>query len=87
MAKGNDGNLLQHWVEADSAARLHRIVKQEPLHIALTHGMAPFERFEPRKPGASGFRRLDAWLATARSARLSEDAPVVAAVVPCVQGL
>jgi hypothetical protein len=78
MAKGNDGNLLQHWVEADLAARLHSFEKEEPLHIAVTHGMAPYEPFEQRKPGSSGFKKLDAWMAAARSARQSHAAPVVA---------
>jgi len=78
MAKGNDGNLLQHWVEADLAARLHGMAKDASFHVALTHGMAPFDSFEPRKFGTSGFGRLDAVLATARSARLPEGVPAVA---------
>ena len=41
MAKGNDGNLLQHCVEAELAIA---IAGEGPLHVVLTHGMAPFEK-------------------------------------------
>ena len=45
MAKGNDGNFLQHSVEVAAAKRL---AAENPcaLHIAITHGMAPFECLE-----------------------------------------
>ena len=45
MAKGNDGNFLQHSVEVAVAERL-RAENPAGLHIALTHGMKPFEKFE-----------------------------------------
>ena len=41
MAKGNDGNYLQHSVEIEVAFRLARKDPDGRLHIALTHGMAP----------------------------------------------
>jgi hypothetical protein len=66
MAAGNDGNLLQHWVEADLAARLLGADTRRPLHVVLTHGMSPFEKFKERK---TGFKRLDGWLAVAELAR------------------
>jgi len=47
MAKGNNGNLLQHAVEAELAVRLSRDAKT-PLQVLFTHAMAPFEHFEPR---------------------------------------
>ena len=47
MAKGNDGNYLQHSTEVEAAIRLARMDKEKRrLHIALAHGMAPFEPFE-----------------------------------------
>ena len=45
MAKGNDGNFLQHSVEVAVAERL-RAENPAGLHIALTHGMAPFEALD-----------------------------------------
>ena len=45
MAKGNDGNYLQHSVEIAAADRL-AAENPDALHIALAHGMAPFECFE-----------------------------------------
>ena len=52
MAKGNDGNFLQHSVEVAVAERL-RAENPAGLHIALTHGMAPFEKFDKRRNGCS----------------------------------
>lgn len=47
MAKGNDGNYLQHSVEIAAAERL-AARNPDALHVALAHGMAPFECFEHR---------------------------------------
>ena len=49
MAKGNDGNYLQHSIETEAAVRLAQMDAEGRLHIALTHGMAPFEPFETTK--------------------------------------
>ena len=47
MAKGNDGNYLQHCTEVEAAICLARMNNENrSLHIALAHGMAPFEPFE-----------------------------------------
>lgn len=46
MAKGNDGNYLQHCVEVEAGLRLAQESPEGRLHIALGHGMAPFEGFE-----------------------------------------
>ncbi len=46
MAKGNDGNYLQHCIEVEAAARLAKADPDGRLHIALTHGMAPFESLD-----------------------------------------
>jgi hypothetical protein len=43
VAKGNDGNYLQHSVEVAAAVHLAAKSPQALLHIALAHGMAPFE--------------------------------------------
>jgi hypothetical protein len=43
MAKGNDGNYLQHGVEVSIARILAATDPRGRLHIALTHGMAPYE--------------------------------------------
>jgi hypothetical protein len=48
MARGNDGNYLQHSVEAVLAKQLLGIGNGK-LHFNSTHGMAPFERCE--EPG------------------------------------
>jgi len=49
MAKGNDGNYLQHCLEVEAAARLAKLAMQGHIHIALAHGMAPCESFGPKK--------------------------------------
>ena len=54
MAKGNDGNYLQHCVEVEAAGRLTQVDAQGRVHIALAHGMEPCESFEALKWGQSG---------------------------------
>lgn len=49
MAKGNDGNYLQHCIEIEAAVRLAEMDTTGRLHIALTHGMKPFEPFDGQK--------------------------------------
>ena len=49
MAKGNDGNYLQHCVEVEAAVLLAQTGPNPRLHVALTHGMEPFEKFENLK--------------------------------------
>ena len=51
MAKGNDGNYLQHCIEVEAAVRLAEMDTAGRLHIALTHGMRPFEPFDKRGTG------------------------------------
>ena len=53
MAKGNDGNYFQHSIEICVALRLTKLSTQGTLHIALTHGMAPFELCETPAKGQS----------------------------------
>ncbi len=49
MAKGNNGNYLQHCIEIEAAVRLLKAGPDRCLHVALTHGMEPFEELEERK--------------------------------------
>jgi len=50
MAKGSDGNYLQHCVEVEAAVHLMKASRDRRLHAALTHGMAPFEQIaEPNE--------------------------------------
>ncbi len=44
MAKGNDGNFLQHCIEVEAALHLRERDPEGRLHIVLTHGMAPREK-------------------------------------------
>ena len=46
MAKGNDGNYLQHCVEVEAGLCLARESPDGRLHVAFGHGMAPFEGFD-----------------------------------------
>lgn len=54
MAKGNNGNYLQHCIEIEAAARLVQVSQGGRLHAALTHGMAPYEELERPKTGIQG---------------------------------
>ena len=54
MAKGNDGNFLQHCVEVAAAKRLAQMDAGGRLHIALTHGMAPLEPLDKPKGASCG---------------------------------
>lgn len=56
MAKGNDGNYLQHCIEVEAALRLAHTGPDGRLHISLTHGMEPFERIGA--PNRSAHRLL-----------------------------
>ncbi len=65
MAKGNDGNYLQHCVEVEAAVRLAQASPDNRLHIALTHGMEPFEQISG--PNGNAYRILHAALREAAS--------------------
>lgn len=51
MAKGNDGNYLQHSIEVAAALQLATIDAGGRLHVSFTHGMAPFEPCDQPRPG------------------------------------
>lgn len=56
MAKGNDGNLLQHCIEAELATALS---DGGLLHLVTTHAMAPFEKLDGT---TSAHKLFDFWL-------------------------
>ena len=56
MAKGNDGNYLQHCIEVEAATHLTQFDPKGRLHIALTHGMKPSEKLD--EPRGSAHRLL-----------------------------
>ncbi len=81
MAKGNDGNLLQHEVELRLATRLAGLGDGR-LHVALTHGMAPYEPCDhPRTTVAHD--RLDGVLKSLAGEPGPEDTPLVRAYRTC----
>jgi hypothetical protein len=53
VAKGNDGNYLQHSIEVAVALRLAATDPARRLHVALAHGMAPFETCDNPPAGQS----------------------------------
>ena len=76
MAKGNDGNYLQHSVEIAAAVRLTETDPEGRLHIALTHGMSPWEPFEESK-SRPAYRLLEGALYAAALAPKSDEAAIV----------
>jgi hypothetical protein len=78
MAKGNDGNFLQHSVEVSLALHLSKHSAQKCLHLALTHGMAPFEPCSARPHGPSR-DLLEIALRAAQKPAIEGESPVVKA--------
>lgn len=78
MAKGNDGNYLQHSIEVAIGWRLATRIPGSRLHIALTHGMAPYEPCSACRWGqARG--ALTAALESARHPPREGELPIVSA--------
>jgi hypothetical protein len=77
MAKGNNGNLLQHAVETAAAKYLVGEDGRE-LHFVATHAMRPFEAFEQRGANPGAFRLLERWLDAARNPENDDDPAVLA---------
>ena len=75
MAKGNDGNYLQHSIEKETATRLAKEDGEGRLHISLTHGMRPYEPLDAPVSGQA--RRLLASALTAASQPPTPDEPPV----------
>ena len=78
MAKGNDGNYLQHCVEVEAAGRLTQVDAQGRVHIALAHGMEPCESFEAPKRGQSR-KLIENALEEARGQRRLDERSIVTA--------
>ncbi|MFM7070331.1 MAG: hypothetical protein ACKO38_00855 [Planctomycetota bacterium] len=78
MAKGNDGNYLQHSIEIAVAWQLVSRTAGNHLHIALTHGMAPYE-LTGRVPNGQTKAQLFGALAQSRNRRLDGEAPIISA--------
>lgn len=77
MAKGNDGHVLQHGVECFLAQRLATMADARRLLVLLTHGMAPFEPFDPRQTGPRSL--IDAALRWAAEPRAEVEPPLITA--------
>jgi len=78
MAKGNDGNYLQHSVEVALAIHLAAQHTARRLHIALTHGMAPFEPCG-EVPDGQAKRLLHNALCAAQHAPIDAESSIVKA--------
>lgn len=78
MAKGNDGNYLQHSIEVALAVHLASLGPEGRLHIALTHGMAPFEPSDWQRSGQA-WSKLRTALEAAKGDVLADEPSVVAA--------
>ena len=66
MAKGNDGNYLQHSLEVSAALHLAALTTERCLNVALTHGMGPYEPCG-NVPNGQTRRLLDDSLSAART--------------------
>lgn len=78
MAKGNDGNYLQHSVEVALATHLAARHPDGCLHVASAHGMAPFEACG-ELPNGQARLLLHGVLRAAQQAPASADPPILAA--------
>ena len=86
MAKGNDGNYLQHSVEVATAVHLAAKHREGRLHIALAHGMAPFEPCGELPSGQARAQLRDVLHAAQQPPTVGES-PVVAAYRPAKASL
>ena len=78
MAKGNDGNYLQHSIEVAIGWHLATRIAGSRLHIALTHGMAPYEPCGSLPTGQTRAAFTDA-LESARHSPRDGESPIVSA--------
>ncbi len=74
MARGNDGNLMQHAIEAKLISQL---VTDRGLHLITTHSMAPFEPLDPRKKTAQHQARSVHWWERAQAEEQADEPCVV----------
>lgn len=78
MAMGNDGNYLQHSIEVSAAHALLDKSSARRLHVALAHGMAPYEPLDPPRPPRE-FRRLRDALGAAAQPPKADESHIVRA--------
>jgi hypothetical protein len=78
VAKGNDGNYLQHSIEVAVALRLAATDPARGLHVALAHGMAPFEACD-NPPGGQSRSLLERALSDSYRPRQGSEPPIVSA--------
>lgn len=78
MAKGNDGNYLQHSVEVAVGLHLAHAFGYRMLHVALTHGMKPFELCDAPPPGQAKYQLYNA-LKAARKPETRNEPRIIAA--------
>ena len=78
MAKGNDGNYLQHSVEVAVALHLSKLSTEGTIQIALTHGMAPLEPCGTLPNGQTGGLLRKALQAAQRSPTSDEERIIAA---------
>ncbi len=78
MAKGNNGNYLQHSIEVALAWHLVTRTAGNHLHISLTHGMAPYESCGCL-PNGQTKTLLDNALSRAKEPRADGETPIVSA--------
>ncbi len=79
MAKGNDGNYLQHSIEIESAVRLAKMDAAGRLHIALTHGMGPFESCKELGSHPEAYRLFKQALNASKEPGRSDESQVITA--------
>jgi hypothetical protein len=78
VAKGNDGNYLQHSIEVAVAIQLAKLSAEGKLHLSITHGMAPFESCDV-PPKYQAQHLLHEALAAAKDDRVPGEAHIVTA--------
>jgi hypothetical protein len=78
VAKGNDGNYLQHSVEVSAAVHLAAKHPERRLHIALAHGMAPLETCG-ELPDGQARKKFQRALRTAQKASKANESAIVSA--------
>ena len=78
MAKGNDGNYLQHSIEVTAGLHVAAMRAGGRLHVASAHGMAPFEVCDLPPPGQARRLLLEALSASKQTPRPGEPSIVTA---------
>jgi hypothetical protein len=80
MAKGNDGNLLQHTVEIALARSLAKNADGK-LYLVATHGMRPYEPFDdrPTESSPSAYKKLE--LALRKAGEITKDSHQIPAII------